>query len=134
MTSCGIYSAKYEATYTLQNTENNENTRKSSIDFINYLAGKNSLTKDSRFNNTDTLAFYGRPYHHFKFWFEQKDNNQVFRFDYWGMYGNRKKPLYRDLFKELDDFLNINFIILEQSIKDENDSKNNNDRKNTTPQ
>jgi len=93
MTSCGFYSATYVAKYTLQDTRTSEDTRELSIEFINNLADKNSLSKDSRYNGTDTLAFFGKPYHYFKFWLEQKDNNPVFQLDYWGMFGSRKKYL-----------------------------------------
>ena len=123
LTSCGFYSAKYVATYTLKDTKSNEETREISHNFINSLADKNSLSKDSRFNETDTLAFFGKPYHYFKFWLEQKDNNYVFKLDYWGMYGSRKRIPYRNLFDELNEFLNSNFTILEQDIKDVNNAK-----------
>ena len=123
MTSCGIYSVTYVATYTLQNKKNNEDTREISIDFINNLADKNSLSKDQKYIDTDTLAFYGRPYHYFKFWFEQKENDPVFKIDYWGMFGSRKSTPYANLFGELNEFLNENFIILEQEIKEENSAK-----------
>ena len=123
MTSCGFYSATYVATYTLKDTVNSENTREISIDFINNLADKNALSKDTRYNGTDTLAFFGKPYHYFKFWLEQKDNNQIFQLDYWGMFGSRKKIPYRGLFNELDDFFSANFVVLERDIKDENNAK-----------
>jgi hypothetical protein len=124
MTSCGFYSAMYKATYTIQSTKNSENTREISIDFINNLADKNSLSKDTRYNDTDTLAFFGKPYHYFKFWLEQNDSNTVFNLDYWGMFGSRKIIHYSNLFNELNNFVNINFIILEQDIKEKNNAKN----------
>ena len=109
MTSCGIYSATYVATYTLQNKKTSKETRDISIDFINNLAGKNSLSKDLKYNDTDTIAFFGRPYHYFKFWFEQKNNNSVLKLDYWGMFGSKKSTPYANLFIELNGFLNENF-------------------------
>ena len=123
MASCGFYSATYVATYTLQNKKTNEDTKEISIDFINTLADKNSLSKDPRYNDTDTLAFFGRPYHYFKFWFEQKDNDPVFKLDYWGMFGSRKNIPYANLFNELNGFLNENFVVIEQEIKEENNAK-----------
>ena len=123
MTSCGFYSATYVAKYTLQETKTRENAREISIDFINKLADKNSLSKDTKYNDTDTLAFFGKPYHYFKFWFEQKEDNPVFYLDYWGMFGSRKKIPYRNLFDELNVFLNTSFIVLEKDIKDENNAK-----------
>ena len=123
MTSCGFYSATYVATYTLKDTKNREDTEEILINYVNNLPEKNYLSKDSKFDGTDTLAFYGKPYHYFKFWLEQKDNNSVFKLDYWGMYGSRKRIPYRNLFDELNEFLNTNFTVLEQDIKDVNNAK-----------
>ena len=124
MTSCDIfYSATYEATYTLQNTKTNEDIKEVSINFINNLADKNSLRKDTRSRYNDTLVFIGIKYHQFTFWFEQKENDPVLKLDYWGMLGGRKKIHYADLFNELNEFLNEKFTILEQEIKAENNAK-----------
>jgi len=119
LTSC-VYSAKYVATYTVQ--DKNKNTKEITIKFINQLADKNSLSKDTKYNGIDTLGFYGRPYHYFKFWFDQKDNNVVVKLDYWGNFGSRKNKPYQDFFNELNDFMKENFIIIEQDIKEENNS------------
>jgi hypothetical protein len=122
MTSC-FYSGKYIATYNVKNRQVDQNTKEISIDFINQLADKNSLTKDTKFNGIDTLGYYGQPYHYFKFWFEQRDSSTIFKLDYWGTFGSRKKQPYKDLFLELNDFMNENFIILEQDIKEEYNAK-----------
>jgi hypothetical protein len=118
LTSC-IYSANYIATYTVQD----KNTKEVSINFINQLADNNSLSKDNKYNGIDTLGFYGRPYHYFKFWFEQKDTNILVKLDYWGNFSSRKNKPYQEFFIELNDFMNNNFIIIEQNIKEENNSK-----------
>ena len=124
VTSC-FYSGKYIATYTIQNKQTDKNAKEISIDFINQLADKNYLTKDSKFNGIDTLGFYGQPYHYFKFWFEQIDSNTNVKLDYhgFGVYGSRQKQPYRDLFVELNDFMKTNFIIIKQDIKEENKGK-----------
>ncbi|WP_125869929.1 hypothetical protein [Williamwhitmania taraxaci] len=122
MTSC-FYSGKYFASYTVQNKQTDKNAKVISIDFLNQLADKNSLTKDSKFDGIDTLGFYGQPYHYFKFWFEQIDSNTIVKLDYYGVYGSRKNQPYRDLFSELNDFMKTNFIIIEQDIKEENNAK-----------
>jgi hypothetical protein len=122
LTSC-FYSGKYIATYTVQNRQADQNAKEISIDFINQLADKNSLSKDPKFNGIDTLGFYGQPYHYFKFWFEQRDSSTIVKLDYWGTFGNRKNQPYKDLFNELNDFMKMNFIIVEQDIKEDNNSK-----------
>lgn len=124
LTSC-FYSGKYIAAYTVQNRQPDQNAKELSIDFINQLAAKNSLNKDPKFNGIDTLGFYGRPYHYFKFWFVQRDSSTIVKLDYWGTFGSRKKQPYKDLFNELNDFMKRNFIIIEQDIKEENNSKTN---------
>jgi hypothetical protein len=119
LSSC-FYSRTYIATYTIQNNQTDNKIKEISIDFINRLAEKNSLSKDTKFNGIDTLGFYGQPYHYFKFWFEQKDNKTIVKLDYWGTFGNRKNEPYRELFNDLNDFMKANFIIIEQDIKEEN--------------
>ncbi len=123
MTSC-FYSGKYIATYTIQNKQTDKNVKEISIDFINQLADKNSLSKDPKFNGIDTLGFYGQPYHYFKFWFEKGDFSTDVKLDYWGTFGSRKKIPYKDLFNEMNEFMEANFIIIEQEINEENNSKN----------
>ena len=118
LTSC-FYSGKYLATYTIQN----KNNKAISIDFINKLADKYALSKDSKYNGIDTLGFYGDPYHYFKFWFEQKDTNTILKLDYVGTFGKRKNKPYKNLFNEFNVFLKENFIIIEQDIKEENNSR-----------
>jgi hypothetical protein len=122
LTSC-FYSGKYIANYTIQNKQTVKNAKEISIDFINQLAKKNLLSTDSRFNGIDTLGFFGRPYHYFKFWFEQRDSNTIVILDYYGNFGSRKNQPYRDFFIELNDFLKENFIILEQEIVEENNAR-----------
>jgi hypothetical protein len=122
LTSC-FYSGKYIGAYTVKNQQTERNAKEISIDFINQLAVKNSLSKDKRFNGIDTLGFFGQPYHYFKFWFEQKDNNTIIKLDYYGVFGSRKNQPYRDLFKELNDFMKANFIIIEKDIEEENNAR-----------
>jgi hypothetical protein len=122
LTAC-FYSGKYIGTYTVKNQQTEKNAKEISIDFINQLAVKNSLSIDPKFNGIDTLGFFGQPYHYFKFWFEQKDSNTIIKFDYYGVYGSRKNQPYHDLFKELNDFMKANFVIIEQDIKEDNNAK-----------
>lgn len=122
LTSC-FYSGKYIGTYTVKSQHIERNEKEITIDFINQLADKYSLYKDSKFNGIDTLGFFGDPYHYFKFWFEQEGSNTIIKLDYHGTFGSRKKQPYRDLFIELNDFVKANFIIIEQDIKEENNAR-----------
>lgn len=122
LTSC-FYSGKYLATYTVQSKQTDKDVKEISIDFINQLADKNSLSKDSSFKGIDTLGFYGQPYHYFKFWFEERDSITVVKVDYWGTFGNRKHKPYADLFNELNEFMKEYFLLIEENIKEENNAK-----------
>ena len=122
LTSC-FYTGKYFATYTVQNRNKDIGIRENSINFINQLADKNSLKKDPKYNEFDTLGFFGQPYHYFKFWFEEKDTIIIIKFDYWGTLESRSKNRYKDLFKEFNNFMNENFIILEEEFNDESNSR-----------
>jgi hypothetical protein len=120
--SC-FYSAKYAARYTVQNNTNTNDYRTITINFINQLANKNKLSPDTKFNGIDTLAYFGQPYHYFKFWFEEKDSISILVLDYKGTFGSKKNKPYKELFTELHTFMKGNFIILEEDIKEENNSK-----------
>lgn len=122
LTSC-FYSTKYLATYTVQSKTSATNTIAVSTKFINKLADKNELTKDRKFIGTDTLGFYGNPYHYFTFSFEQKDTQTVIKLDYWGIYGSRKNPPYRDLLQNIMDSIQTNFILVDKDIKEQNNAK-----------
>jgi hypothetical protein len=124
-TSC-MYSAKHIATYTIRNKNAEKDTKELSVEFINQLAERNHLSKDPKYNGIDTIGFFGKPYHYFKFWFEEIDNNLMVKLDYWGNYGSKRNKPYSDLFVELHDFMETNFIILEHEIKEETSSKNRN--------
>jgi len=58
LSSC-LYSTKYIANYTVQNKSTEKSIKDVSIGFINQLAQKNQLRKDSTLKGTDTLGFYG---------------------------------------------------------------------------
>ena len=122
LTSC-FYSSKHTSSYTVQDKNTNKSTKKITIDYINKLAFKNSLTRDTKYDGVDTLGFYGSPYHYFKLWFEPENNNTIVKLDYWGIFGSRKNQPYKDFFIELNNFMNNNFIILNQNIKEEKNSK-----------
>jgi hypothetical protein len=120
--SC-FYSAKYLATYKVQNNRTTNETKELAINYINQLAAKNTLIKDTKYYHTDTIGFFGQPYHYFKFWFEEKDKIIILKLDYKGSFGSRKNKPYKDLFTDLNTFMNGNFIVLEEDIKEENNSK-----------
>lgn len=120
LSSC-FYSGKQQATYTIKPKGNDARTQ--AIGFINQLAVQNALTKDPQYNGYDTLGFYGKPYHYFKFWFEQHDTTLVLKMDYSGSFGSRKNKPYKDFFIALNTFMEENFIIIEQHIKEENNLK-----------
>jgi hypothetical protein len=122
LTSC-FYSGKYIAIYTVQNKQIDKSAKEISIDFIHQLAEKHSLSNDPKFNGIDTLGFFGQPYHYFKFWFEQKDSSAIVKLDYHGVFGSRKDQPYREVFIDFNDFLKTNFIIIDQEIYEENNTK-----------
>jgi hypothetical protein len=127
LTSC--YSTKYLATYAVQSKTTN--TIEVSTKFIDKLADKNELTKDNKFIGTDTLGFYGKPYHYFTFSFEQKDSQTIIKLDYWGTYGSRRNPPYRDLLQNITDSIQANFTLLDKDIKEQNNAKKKNKMRTT---
>lgn len=122
LSSC-FYSTRYIATYTVKSKTTATNTRDISVNFINQLADKNGLTKDPKFLGSDTLGFYGRPYHYFTYTFEQKNTETTIKLDYWGMYGSRSNPPYRDLLQNISDSIQTNLTLVDKDIKELNNAK-----------
>lgn len=125
LSSC-FYTTKYIATYTFQNNSKESNSKEIASKIINQLAQKNQLSKDPTFNSTDTLGFYGSPYHYFKFWFEQQNNQFTIRLNYDGSFGSRKNPPYRSFLQNLSDSIQANFTLINSDIKETNNAKRKN--------
>ena len=87
------------------------------------MAQKNQLIKDNTFKGTDTLGFYGSPYHYFKFWFEQQNNQFTIKLNYDGSFGSRKNPPYRSFLQNLSDSIQANFNLIKSDIKETNNAK-----------
>lgn len=115
--SACFHSTRYVASYTVHGNNQENNTKELATNFIHQLADKKSLTEDTKYKGTDTIGFYGRPYHYFKFWFDNKDSNTTIQLDYSGTHSSKKNP-YNDFFTELNNFMNENFIMLKQEIKE----------------
>jgi hypothetical protein len=122
LSSC-FYSTKYIATYTFQNNSKESNSKEIAAKFIKQLAEKNQLIKDNTFKGTDTLGYYGRPYHYFKFWFEQQNYLFTIKLKYDGSFGSRKNPPYRSFLQNLSDSIQANFTLINSDIKETNNAK-----------
>ncbi len=122
LSSC-FYSTKYIATYTFQNNSKESNSKEIAAKFIKQLAEKNQLIKDNTFKGIDTLGFYGRPYHYFKFWFEQQNNQFTIKLNYNGSFGSRKNPPYRSFLQNVSDSIQSNFTLINSDIKETNNAK-----------
>lgn len=122
LSSC-FFTTKYIATYTFQNNSKESNSKEIATRIIKQLAEKNQLIKDNTFKGTDTLGFYGRPYHYFKFWFEQQDNQFTIKLNYDGSFGSRKNPPYRSFLQNVGDSIQANFTLINSDIKETNNAK-----------
>ncbi|MFY8108851.1 MAG: hypothetical protein ACOVO9_07660 [Bacteroidia bacterium] len=122
LSSC-FYTTKYIATYTFQDNSKESNPKEIAAKIINQLAQKNQLSKGPTLNSIDTLVFYGRPYHYFKFWFEQQNNQFTIRLNYDGSFGSRKNPPYRSFLQNLSDSIQANFTLIKSDIKETNNAK-----------
>ena len=117
VTTFACHSIHYIATYDIQNKRPENSQRQTAEKFINHLANKYDLTEDKKYNNTDTLGYFGRPYHYFKFTFDNKGQTDgAITLDYWGM--SSRKNTYRELLNALTDSIQTNFIILKKDIKE----------------
>lgn len=122
LTSC-MYSGKYVASYAVDTDISCKEMKDVSIDYINQLADKYALDNiEPQYNASDTLIFYGQPYHSFKFWFE-KEEKCILKVSYYGVFGNRRQDPYADFFFELDAFMKENFANVEVQVDKESNAK-----------
>jgi hypothetical protein len=110
-------SIRYIAQYDIQSKGQANSQRQTAEKFINQLADKYELKADTKYNNTDTLGYYGKPYHYFRFSFENKGQmDGTITLDYWG--GPARTNTYRELLNALTDSVQTNFILLKKDIKE----------------
>ena len=111
------HTIQYTARYDVKSKDSINSQRQTAEKFINRLADKYDLTEDKKYNNTDTLGYYGDPYHYFKFTFDNKGlTNGTITLDYWGM--SSRKNRYKEFLTTLTDSIQTNFILLKQDIKE----------------
>jgi hypothetical protein len=130
LTSC-FYSTKYIAKYNISPTKSNEQTILDIRETINNLSQEYNLMVDNKFSQTDTLGYFGDPYHYFKFWTSSKDSIIRLNLDYHGQFGKRKSPPYDTFLSQLTVILNQNFSVTLYEV-DEKSNRKNKSRKSKT--
>ncbi len=122
LSSC--YSTHYTASYSVQNVTSASETKDVAMELINKLANKNDLLKDDKFNNTDTLGFFGMPYHYFKFWIEDHKELTYIVIDYHGSFhGIKGKSPYEDFLNNITDSIREKFILTSFGCEQETNGK-----------
>lgn len=114
ITSCS-YSISYRATYTIQNSS--PNIQELLRNDIQKLADNNKLSEDNRYFNTDTIGYYGKPYHYFKFWIEKKDSLTLLNLYYWGTSIGSGKPTYDSFLTNLNDSIQSKYTPISKDAK-----------------
>jgi len=102
------------ASYKVKNKNEEFSVKSRAFSIINQIAEANQLKPDKKYIHTDTLGFFGQPYHYFKFWIVPEKEFTIINFDYWGTHTNRKKTTYQNFFNQTTDSLKTNFILLEK--------------------
>jgi len=120
--SC-FYSTRYVAKYDIKNSQFAGKTKAEILEQINNLSNDYQLQEDVKFNGTDTLGFFGSPYHYFKFWTVNKDSLLTLNLIYYGSFGNRKSPPYETFLSQVSDSLNQNFNVIKTSINEKSNRK-----------
>jgi hypothetical protein len=114
-TSCS-YSTRYIATYTIQKSSTKD--KEIATSFIQTLADRNELYKDPKYFGTDTIGYFGKPYHYFKFCVGQKDSLTFINLNYSGTTIGSRKPPYRDFIDNFNDSIQIIFKVKSFDIKE----------------
>lgn len=122
LTSC-LYSTRYVATYEIQPTVNINQTDIEIRETVNKLSGEHKLTTDDKYNQTDTLGYFGKPYHYFKYWTSKQDTVIKLTLHYNGVFGNQSHPPYETMLEQLTADLKNQFNVLDSEIDEESNKK-----------
>lgn len=123
--SC-MYPVRYTAQYHIASAKSSEVQNEVDTFFQNRsrMNAKLLLSKDERMLATDTLGYYGRPYHYFKVWTTtDSTNNTSLSVDYTGYFRYRYKTAYKRLLSDLNDSIRSGFDVQELSIRLEDKSR-----------
>ena len=107
----------YTARYDIKSKDSINSQGQTAKKIISHLANKYDLKEDKKYNTPDTIGYFGRPYHYFKFTFD--NNGQIdgaITLDYWGV--SSRKNTYREFLNTLTDSIQTNFTILKRDIKE----------------
>ncbi len=122
MTSC-FYSTKYVAEYKIRNNAKTNETRKKIENVIINLSEDYELMTDKKYYETDTLGYFGNPYHYFKYWTSKQDTVISLTLNYNGAFGKRKQPPYESMLNQLTNDLNAQFRVLDLEISEKSNGK-----------
>lgn len=123
--SC-MYPVRYTAQYHIASAKSSDVRSEVDAFFQNRsrLNAKLLLSKDERMLATDTLGYYGRPYHYFKVWTTADgENNTLLSVDYTGYFHYRYKTAYKRLLSDLNDSIRSGFDVQKLSIRQEDKSR-----------
>lgn len=122
MTSC-FYSTKYVAEYKIRTKADINETEKQIKNVVINLFQDYELMTDNKYKETDTLGYFGNPYHYFKYWTFKNDSIITLTLNYNGAFGNRKQPPYDHMLNQLSDQLAHKFKVLSTEINEESNRK-----------
>ena len=121
--SSRFYSTRYTAEYKIRPQVDIEKTDKEIKSSIHKLSENHELLTDDKYNETDTLGYFGTPYHYFKFWTSKQDTVITLTLKYNGAFGSRKSPPYQNMLNKLSEHLSSKFNLLESEINEESNRK-----------
>ncbi len=116
-TSC--HTIEYSAIYEIKRTGINSGSIEKFSTLIQQVARQSKvyLVRDEKYKSNDTIAYFGQPYHYFKFVITQKDTQRVVvKLDYHGSLG--KKGLYKTFLNTMSDSIHANFNIIKAETKE----------------
>lgn len=122
MTSC-FYSTKYVAEYQIKTNPDISETQKEIENIVVNLSEDYELMTDKKYNETDTLGYFGNPYHYFKYWTSKQDTVISLTLNYNGVFGKRKQPPYESMLNQLTDDLNDKFKVLDLEVLEKSNRK-----------
>lgn len=122
LSSC-FYSTKYVVKYDINTKTDINQTELDIREVVKSISSQHDLLLDEKYDQTDTLGYFGSPYHYFKYWTSTKDTTIRLTLNYNGSFGKQKSPPYENMLNQLTEDLNRKFIVHNIEIHEKSNRK-----------
>lgn len=122
LSSC-FYSTNYVAKYDITPTSTVDRVDAEIRETIIAFSEEYSLVSDEKYQQTDTLGFFGQADHYFKYWTTKQGNTIRLMVNYTGSMGGKQQPSYDKMLNQLTEHLNLKYNVSTTEISERSTRK-----------